>query len=350
MKAYKGFDKDFKCRDFQYEVGQHYTFDGKTLICRAGFHACVEPIDVLKFYCKPDARYAVVDVEQTADISNLETEFRKKHLEEDSKIVGDQISIEKEITVDDLIQEQIKRVVTQNTTRNIAVTDCADIITSSGDMCIDKGKRLFNSEPSTSVSTTRQDAISCSTSREYALAVSTGSRAISASNSAYARSITFGDQSIAVSPRVSSRSTCLGDVSIASATGSYSCAKTYGEYSVASSVGDHVNSGTYGDKSVAVSVGNAPCAVAKGKDSIAVAYGDRAYAQGSLGSYLVIAYVDRETGEFVVKSAFVDGEKIKANTIYSIRNKEFVEMTVDDYGVLVVKDGIETVTKNLIKS
>lgn len=80
MEAYKGFDKDFKCRDFQYEVGRLYTFDGKTSICHAGFHACVEPIDVLRFYWKPDARYAVVDVEQTADISHLETEFRKKHL------------------------------------------------------------------------------------------------------------------------------------------------------------------------------------------------------------------------------------------------------------------------------
>ena len=46
-----------------------------------------------------------------------------------------------------------------------------------------------------------------------------------------------------------------------------------------------------------------------------------------------------ETGEFVVKSAFVDGEKIKADTIYSVRNGEFVEMDVDDRGVLVVKDG-----------
>ena len=341
MKAYKGFDKDFKCRDFQYEVGQSYTFDEDedTLICRAGFHACVEPIDVLRFYCKPDARYAVVDVEQTADISPIETEFRKKHLKQDSKIVGDQISIEKEITLDDLIQEQIKRVVTQDTTRDIVVTDCADIVTSNGDMYVDKGRRNVKLETATSVSITKKDAISCSASLEHALAVSTGWRAISASNSAYARSFTFGNQSIAASPRVSSRSTCLGDVSIASATGSFSCAKTYGACSVASSVGDRVNSGTYGDKSVAVSVGNAPYAVAEGKDSIAVAYGDRAYAQGSLGSYLVIAYVDRETGEFVVKSALVDGEKIKANTIYSIRNKEFVEMTVDEYGVLVVKDG-----------
>jgi hypothetical protein len=331
MKAYKGFDKDFKCRDFQYEVGQSYTFDGKTSICFAGFHACVEPIDVLRFYCKPGSKYAVVDVEQTADISHLETEFRKKHLKNDSKIVGDQISIEKEITIDDLIQEQVKRVAAHSTTRDIVVTDCANIVASDNDM--------YKSETATSISKTRQNAISCSASFEHALAVSTGTRSISASNSAYARSFTLGDQSIAVSPRASSRSTCLGDVSIASATGSYSCSKTYGEYSVASSVGYQVSSAAYGDKSVAVSVGDAPYAIADGKDSIAVAYGNRAYAQGSLGSYIVIAYVDKETGEFVVKSAFVDGEKIKADTIYSIRNGEFVEMIVDDRGVLVVKDG-----------
>lgn len=331
MKAYKGFDKDFKCRDFQYEVGQSYTFDGKTSICLAGFHACVEPIDVLRFYCKPGSKYAVVDVAQTADISHLEKEFRKKHLKNDSKIVGDRISIEKEITIDDLIQEQIKRVAAHDTTRNIVVTDWANIVASDND--------VYKLEPATSISTTKKNAISCSASVEHALAVSTGDMSISASNSTYAKSFTLGDQSIAVSPRINSRSTCLGDVSIASATGSYSCSKTYGEYSIASSVGYQVSSGTCGDKSVSVSVGDAPFAIADGKDSIAVAYGNMAYAQGSLGSYLVIAYVDKETGEFVVKSAFVDGEKIKADTMYSIRNGEFVEMTVDDRGVLVVKDG-----------
>ena len=330
MEAYKGFDKDFKCRDFQYEVGQSYTFDGETVICHAGFHACVEPIDVLRFYCEPDARYGVVDVEQTSDTSYLEREFRRKHFKDESKIVCDQISIEKEITLDDLIQEQIKRVAEHNTTKDIAVTDCEKIVASDNDM--------YKLEPATSVSTTRKDAISCSASLDNALAVSTGERAVSASNSAYAKSITLGDQSIAASPRINSRSTCLGDVSIASATGSYSCSKAYGEYSVASSVGYQVNSATCGDKSVAVSVGDAPYAIADGKYSIAVAYGNRAYAQGSLGSYIVIAYVDKETGEFVVKSAFVDGEKIKADTIYSIRNGEFVEMFVDDRGVLVVKD------------
>ncbi len=340
MKAYKGFNNDFKCRDFQYEVGQFYTFEGETIICHAGFHACIEPIDVLRFYCKPNARYAVVDVEQTSDIPKLETELRKKHLRNDSKIVGDKISIEKEITIDDLVQEQIKRVVTQDTTRNIAITDCENIVASDSGVYVDKETRYaVKLEPATSISTTRKNAISCCASLDHAFAVSTGNMSISASNSARSKSLTLGQQSTAVSARCYSRATCLGDASTASATGDYSYAKTYREYSVASSVGSQVNSKVCGDKSVAVSIGYAPFAVADGRNSIAVAYGDRAYAQGSLGSYLVIAYVDRETGEFVVKSGFVDGDKIKADTIYSIRNKEFVEMTVDDHGVLVVKDG-----------
>lgn len=47
MKAYKGFKKHedgtLWCRDFQYEVGKTYKFDGKPILCEQGFHACHEP-------------------------------------------------------------------------------------------------------------------------------------------------------------------------------------------------------------------------------------------------------------------------------------------------------------------
>lgn len=53
IKAYKGFDKDLKCRGFQYEVGGEY----KTYIaiaCTTGFHCCENPFDVFGYYAPCD--------------------------------------------------------------------------------------------------------------------------------------------------------------------------------------------------------------------------------------------------------------------------------------------------------
>ena len=50
IKAYKVFDKDLKCRDFQYEVGKEYKHDGDVGLCSAGFHACERLIDCFNYY------------------------------------------------------------------------------------------------------------------------------------------------------------------------------------------------------------------------------------------------------------------------------------------------------------
>lgn len=59
--AYKGFDKDLKCRGFQYEVGKSYEIKGRVEMCRNGFHACSSFSD-LSIYVSilPENRFAKV--------------------------------------------------------------------------------------------------------------------------------------------------------------------------------------------------------------------------------------------------------------------------------------------------
>ena len=53
IHGYKGFDKDLKCRGFQYETGKEYSTD-KAVACNTGFHYCECPMDVLGFYAPCD--------------------------------------------------------------------------------------------------------------------------------------------------------------------------------------------------------------------------------------------------------------------------------------------------------
>ena len=64
--AYKGFDKDFKCRGFQYEVGKTYEMDGNIACCNRGFHACESPMEVFDHYDMLSSRFA--EVEQSGKI------------------------------------------------------------------------------------------------------------------------------------------------------------------------------------------------------------------------------------------------------------------------------------------
>ena len=54
MKGYKAFDKDLKCKDFQYEIGQTYEMSGKINCGIRGFHFCKDLTNCYIYYDTSD--------------------------------------------------------------------------------------------------------------------------------------------------------------------------------------------------------------------------------------------------------------------------------------------------------
>ena len=92
IKSYKAFDKDMKCRDFQYEVGKEYEMDGHIECCTRGFHACESPLEVFDHYDILNSRFA--EVEQSGTIDREEGS---------TKVCSSRIKIKAELKLADII-------------------------------------------------------------------------------------------------------------------------------------------------------------------------------------------------------------------------------------------------------
>ena len=95
--AYKGFDKDMKCRGYQYEEGKTYHMPGAGL-CEEGAHACTMPLDVLGYYPPGDGSiYRMVELDEVCDEKS-----------NDSQICAKTIKIGAEIGIPGLVKAQIE--------------------------------------------------------------------------------------------------------------------------------------------------------------------------------------------------------------------------------------------------
>ena len=137
---------------------------------------------------------------------------------------------------------------------------------------------------------------------------------------------TSGDYSTAATSGYYSTAATSGDYSTAATSGDCSTAATSGDCSTAATSGYRSTAATSGDCSTAATSGDYSTAATSGKYSIAVANGYKSKASGSIGNYLVLTEYDDVRNLICAKMEQVDGERIKENTLYMLKNGEFVEV------------------------
>ena len=118
--------------------------------------------------------------------------------------------------------------------------------------------------------------------------------------------------------------------SVATNTGDYSAATNTGNHSAATNTGYQSAATNTGDQSAATNTGDYSAASVEGKDSLAISTGYNSKAKASLGSAICICERGKWNGEtyplLAIKAAIIDGETLKPDTWYKLKNGKFVEV------------------------
>ena len=278
VKSYKGFNKDMTCRGFQYKEGKEYK-TSKAVVCNEGFHACEHPLVCLDYYPPNTSIYH--EVEQTGEFSSV-------FCGRDSKIASTKIKIGAKLSIAGLVQAAID---------------------------FTKSKTV-----------TMQDA-----TEDYGVSSATGDSGVSSATGICGASSATGDYGASSATGYCGASSATGDYGVSSATGDSGVSSATGSGGVSSATGYKGASSATGDHGVSSATGDSGVSSADNSTAVAVAWGYKSKAKGCIGAHIVCAewkYDKFKSDWFFVgaKMSIVDGVKIKADTYYTLRDGEFVEV------------------------
>ena len=304
IKSYKGFDKNMQCREFQYEVGKEYEMDGEIKCCNRGFHACKSPLEVWDYYDMLNSRFA--EVEQSGNIDEEE---------KSTKVCSSHIKIKAELKLADII--------------NIGVEWLKDITSPSKVKTTDK--LVYNSGNSAQIGSSGDyakigssgDSAQIGSSGDYAKIGSSGDYAQIGSSGDYAQIGSSGDYAKIGSSGYSAQ---IGSSGYSAQIGSS------GDSAQIGSSGDYAKIGSSGDSAQIGSSGYSAQIDSTGEDSVIMCAGNKSKAKAKVGSWITLAewkWSDEKKRNVpvCVKTEYVDGENIKADTWYQLKNGKFVEVT-----------------------
>ena len=333
--AYKGFDEDLSCRGFQYEIGKEYCLEGELELCVNGFHACQNPLDVFDYYSMSlYTRYAMVELFGDVDFAT-----------DNKKLCATNIRIVKEMSIDELVEIGImsslpKKDLESGNERSysmmIASDACADIIypkyegasiASCGNyasinsknrwQCIASSGKLAKIDAFCDYSNISSSGISARiTSVGLIQNISTsgyGSRVVS---HGYEASVASADMAMIYSD---------GENADLYASGAESKIASRGDNAniCINSTHGYINSSGYNTR--IMSAKNLSMIESTGEKAVIMSAGHNTKARAKVGSWIVLTEYDNNREVKCVKAEYVDGERIKGDTLYMLVNGEFVK-------------------------
>ena len=250
VTSIKGFDRAWKCRDYQFVPGETFTHPGDVEACAAGFHAIEgHPLEVFDYYPPGQSRYA--EVTQSGKLS--------RH-SDDSKVASAKITIGVELHLHEIAQRAVKWVI----------------------------DRCTKSEDEAASSTGYQGAASstgyqgaASSTGYQGAASSTGYQGAASSTGYQGAASSTGDQGAASSTGDRGAASSTGDQGAASSTGDQGAASSTGDQGAASSTGYQGAASSTGDQGAASSTGNRGAASSTGYQGAASSTGDQGAASST---------------------------------------------------------------------
>ena len=334
IRGFKGFDKDLKCRGFQYKVGKTYEQEGEAVCCEKGFHFCENPLEVFYYYPPCTSRFCQVEGGGSVDKS-----------EADSKVATSHIHISEEIGLNGLIDDGVKYILnkvdcyggktintgdysvsTRTTRYSVAINKGGhSTATNTGfySAAINKGEKSVATNCGYQSVAINKGGLSVATNTGYySAATNTGYNSAATNTGNYSAATNTGNCSTATNTGYQSAATNTGYYSAATNTGNRSAATNTGYYSAATNTGNYSSATSSGKQSTALSTGALSLATVQGNESVAIVTGKDSMACGTLGSWIVLTERGDSDGEInpikEVKAFKVDGVNIKENIPYKL--------------------------------
>ena len=294
MKGYKGFHKGMICRGKQYTENTVFE-ESEAYICKSGMPFCKNPFDVLNYYDFMDYNGEFNEFAEVEALDEVKTDDYQKYCTKKLKIGA-------KLSLIGFVKACVDFVIEKET-----VAQAIDTIASTGEFS-KVASTGFNSK-----------------------VASTGFNSKVASTGDYSAVASTGDRSKVASTGNYSAVASTGNVSEIISTGDDSQIVSTGRYSTVVSTGDRSKVASTGDYSAVASTGFNSKVACTGECCIICCAGIGSHAKAKKGSWITLAEWewDKEKGRHVpvcVKTEQVDGERIKEDVLYTLKDGEFQEV------------------------